>query len=294
MSSRETLALAFRQVDGRLLEQVRESQAAPPEYVPTPWPTLNSACRGEGGGHGIGLGWYWIVAGLTGAGKTLVSLNLVDTAMRRGVNVLYVSLEMSAPQLVTRLRAIAAGEDIVSLEWGSRFNGDLAADADRTILDRPGKLFLNTEPIYELADIREVVSVHAQQFGVRLVVVDYAQLVTPAGRDSDLFAKMAEVSAQLRFEAQRSRVVCLALSQLNRRDRSEISLDALFGSSRFGFDADLVLGLSYSRDRNAITRTAATELKVLKNRHGPAPDIPVEFDYRTFRVREIERAGFGA
>jgi replicative DNA helicase len=287
--NRASLASMFRRVDGRMLEDLRDSQAGSPEYVATPWPTLNAACRGEGGGLGFGLGWYVLLAGLTGAGKTLAALNLVDAALRRGVDVLFVSLEMSAGQLLTRLRAIASGEDILGIEWGSRFDVDRAAAADRILLERPGQLFVNTSPIHELADIREVLRVHVEDYGVRLVVVDYAQLVSPAGRDADLFARMAEISAQLRFEAQRHRVVCLALSQLNRRERQgEIGLDSLFGSSRFGFDADLVLGLSYETDRDPIRRAGRTKLLVLKNRHGPAPEIPVEVDYASFRIREIE------
>lgn len=290
---RSDLALKFRRVDARMLENIRESQARDPEYVRTPWPSLNKACRGEGGGRGIGLGQQAILCGLTGAGKTLAALNVVDAAMRDGTSVLFFSLEMSAPQLLTRLRAIASGADILDLEWGSRFKPSVAAAADQEIIGRRGRLFLNVEPVHELADIRKVVREHVEQENVRLVVVDYAQLVTPAGRESDLFTRMSEISSQLRAEAQERRIVCLALSQLNRRERAgDVGLDSLFGSSRFAFDADLVLGLSSDFHKDDIQRRARTKLIVLKNRHGPTPHIPVEFDYATFRVREPELEGF--
>lgn len=284
--SRSELASRFRLVDAQMLGAVRKAQECEPEYVRTPWRSLNLACRGEGGGRGMGFGWYVLFAGLTGAGKTLAALNMVDAALRQGVNVLYFSLEMSHAQLLTRLRAIASGADILGLEWGSRFDAEQAAAADRRILERPGRLFVNTAPIHELRDVREVIREHARSRDVRLVVVDYAQLVSPTGRDADLFAKMAEVSAQLRFEAQSEHVVCLALSQLNRNRGDEISLDSIFSSSRFAFDADLVLGLSFHRELDNIRRRATTELLVLKSRHGPAPRIPVEIDYSTFRIRE--------
>lgn len=90
--------------------------------------------------------------------------------------------------------------------------------------------------------------------------------------------------------------MCVALSQLNRntpRERqSPPSIDGLFGSSRFGFDADQVLALDYSkRERDPARRTEKTRLLPLKNRHGPSlvgdSAVSMEFDLATFRVRDL-------
>jgi hypothetical protein len=70
------------------------------------------------------------------------------------------------------------------------------------------------------------------------------------------------------------------------------TIEGLFGSSRFGFDADLVLALDYSqRQRDSAARTEQTRLLVLKNRHGPEAHgengIPIELDFSSFRVRDL-------
>ena len=256
----------------------------------------NRACRGEGGGLGLAHGWYVIVAGLTGTGKTLLALNLVATALKSGVSVLFVSLEMSWEQLATRLRPIVSGIEVSHLEWGPYFKPKEAETADRRILELPGALYVNTEAVWRLPDIRHALEHHAER-GVRLVILDYAQLIAPDGSDRKLFEAMSEISSQLRFEAKRLGIVCVVLSQLNRsatRERlSPPTIDGLFGSSRFGFDADQVLALDYSkRERDPIRRTERTRLLLLKNRHGPAlvgeSAISVEFDFANFQISEVE------
>lgn len=286
------ISLSFPPVGDVLLRELRRRQAKPPETVETPFPSWNRACRGEGGGRGLAAGWYVLVAGLTGAGKTLLALNLVASALRQGVNVLYFSLEMSWEQLVTRLRPIIAGGEVTHTEWGAYFDPEQAKAADDAILELPGTLYVNTEPIWKLEDIRDAMEYAHRADGVRLFVVDYAQLVEPSGSDRALFEAMASISSQLRFMAQHLRVVTVALSQLNRaatRERkAPPTIDGLFGSARFGFDADQVLALDYSTlERDAERRLENTQILLLKNRHGPQVTIPIQFNYGTLQAREL-------
>ena len=284
----------FEPVSASRLAALRERQQKETPVVQTFLPRWNRACRGEGGGLGLAYGWYVLLAGLTGTGKTLLALNLVATALTSGVSILFVSLEMSWEQLVTRLRPIVSGVEVSHLEWGPYFRPEKAEAADRAILEQPGALYFNTEAIWRLKDIRHALEHHAER-GVRLVILDYAQLVAPDGSDRKLFEAMSEISSQLRYEAKRLGVVCVVLSQLNRsatRERqSPPTIDGLFGSSRFGFDADQVLALDYSkRDRDPLRRAERTRLLLLKNRHGPAltgeSAVDSTLDFATFRVTE--------
>lgn len=281
----------FRPVGERLLTNLRDRQGGPVHALPTFLDSWNRASRGEGGGQGLAPGWFVVVAGHTGAGKTLIALNQVARALREGVNVLYITLEMSWMQLCTRLRPIVTGEEVTRMEWGEYFDGETTEKADREILDLPGTLYLNTSPIWRLKDIRQVIRDHREGANVGLVVVDYAQLIDPSGRNDRLFEAMTAVSNQLRHAAQKHRIAALTISQMNRRsttDRaSKPTVDGLFGASRFGQDADQVLILDWTRREDDLTaRWERTWLVFAKNRHGPQVDIPVELDKSTLRYRE--------
>lgn len=281
----------FAPVNPIALDDLRRKQKEGTEALRTFLPSWNRACRDEGGGRGLAFGWYVLMSGLTGAGKTLLALNLIAEALRQGEHVLLFSLEMSWSQVVTRLRSIVTGEDVTTLEWGGRFDPDRARAADQELLDLPGTLYLNREPIWELEDVGAVMDVYRRKHDVRLFVVDYVQLVSPSGRDSALFEAMSEVSSTLRYQARNVGAVTVALSQLNRASTRERkvspTVDGLFGSSRFGFDADQVLALDFSRTEDEeVARQEKTWLTMLKNRHGPAVDVPVLLDKRNLRFRE--------
>lgn len=284
----------FRLVSEDLLAELRARCEDPPAAVPTPFPSWNRVCRGDGGGQGIGRGWFVVLSGPTGAGKTLVALNVVAEALQRGLVVLFFSLEMDWRQLLVRLRAIVAEEDVMHLEPGTSYCGATASLADRKILHGlPGELVLNTEPIWKLADIRETIARWQENYEVGLVVVDYAQLVAPGGSDRALYEAISETSSQLRYAAQQYDVATLVLSQLNRQTTADRTapptVDGLFGSSRLGFDADQVLILDHTRrKRRESERLESTFLRIAKNRHGPQGEIPVVFEKRSLTWREMQ------
>ena len=284
----------FEPVTAAVLTELRELQQQPAEAIPTGLRSLDRRCRGQGGGKGFGRGWWVMLTGLTGAGKTITALNFTASALRAGYSAVFFSLEMDWKQLLTRLGPVVEGCDISHVEWGDWHRPDVARRADAALLNLPGTLYVNRAPIWELRDVRLLMEYHAR-LGCRLCVLDYAQLVS-GGTDARLMDAMSRISSELRFQAQRLGMTTLAISQLNRattneRDRPP-TIEGLFGSSRFGFDADLVLALDYSqRDRDAKARTERTRLLVLKNRHGPEAHgehgIPIELDFRTFRVRDL-------
>jgi len=294
-SRRIDASIKFPPVSGPMLEDIRRQQKELPRTVATPWPSLSRMCRGPGGGQGFALGWHVILGGLTGGGKTLAGLNLAWSALREGIGVMYVTMEMDHATLLTRLRAIVTGGEIMHLEWGSGFNAETAEQADQAILELPGTLLVNTEPIWQLPDIRAAISHAVERDGVRLVIIDYAQLVSPGKSDSALFEKMLAVSAELTFTAKTEGVVIATLTQLNNKSTkergTEPSLEAVYGGGRLVHDCDLLMMLNYANHKyDPLRRRAETDLIVLKNRHGPAGRFPVELDYRTMRITEFDRS----
>ena len=280
----------IRDLAPRDLSFLRARQAAEPDAVPTFLPSWNSCCRGEGAGIGLARGWAVIIAGATGAGKTLLALNLTHAALKAGERVLYITLEMSWEQLVTRLRAIATGVDVRRVEWGDEFSDTDARQADAALLDLPGHLYFNRLPIWKLEDVSELMRLYATERGVRFFIVDYLQLVSPGGSER-IYEGVTKVSQQLRYAAQSLNAVCVSVSQFNRAtsaNRSERPVvQGLLGGSSIENDASQVLLLDHTRrKRDDYRRTERGYLLLGKNRHGPQGELRVEYDYRTLRVRE--------
>src|SRR5690606_26931084 len=87
------------------LQDLREQAQQPPRAIPTPWPQLNSAFRGPGGGIGMPLRSMVILAGSPGFGKSVIGLAFAKAALQAGYNTALINLEMDEMETVTRLLA---------------------------------------------------------------------------------------------------------------------------------------------------------------------------------------------
>jgi replicative DNA helicase len=127
--------------------------------------------------------------------------------------------------------------------------------------------------------------------GIRFFVVDYLQLAQ-TGSDEAVYRAVTEVSAEVMTFAHQHEVVTVGLSQINRTastDRdNRPQPQGLIGSSSLENDADQVLLLDHTRyERDGLSpHLARTFLLIAKNRHGPCGSLPIEWNYRTLRVRE--------
>ena len=78
------MSATFSGLTGMVLRHINKVKLDPVDAVPTPLPGWNNHCRDEGGGVGIARGWHVVVAGNTGLGKSLLSLNLAAGAIKHG------------------------------------------------------------------------------------------------------------------------------------------------------------------------------------------------------------------
>jgi replicative DNA helicase len=99
-----------------------QDQLSPVSAIPTHLPTLNKIMRDDGGGRGIAKtsGWLVVVGGSPGFGKSAFVLNLASAALNASPPepVAFISLEMSATQLATRLYSLHSGTALKLLEKG--------------------------------------------------------------------------------------------------------------------------------------------------------------------------------
>jgi len=266
-------------------DEFAHRQTLPPDAVPTHLESLNAICRDDGGGIGLAHGWFVTVGGNPGFGKSAMALNLTSAALRAGENVGYISLEMSRWQLGARFYAIHSGVPVAHLERGS-FSPLRAAEARDYVATLP-PCYVPDEITGEWTAIVDFVH-KCHEKGCRWFVLDYLQLVQ-IGDDESINRAMTSIVTMLRSWAVNNESTVVNLSQFNRQTSGEYSLkprpQGLWGGMILEASSDLVLLLDHSRYVRTDSK-AKTWLLAAKNKHGPTGEIPVEWDYRTLKMRE--------
>jgi len=267
-----------------------------PLVVPTPFPGLNSACRGFGARVGLALGWYVIIGGDTGQGKSKLALQLAVEAHKRRHRTGIVQLEMSWLETQARLYSQIAGIEASRLEPGEKYDpsahDEFKAWRAKHVSETGGIPFYgitNMNP-----EVRAVMALMRRWLdsGVEVFVVDYLQLLESEDGAGSV-REVQKISKSLRDFAHKYGVLVIALSQYNNeggndRERSP-HVGHLYGGRRISQDSDLTLLLDHSRYERDIARPyiARSFLMVPKNRNGPSGfEIPIEWDDRYLTARQ--------
>ncbi|MFA6448778.1 MAG: replicative DNA helicase [bacterium] len=251
-----------------------------------------------------------ILAARPGMGKTSLALNFCEhIAVEQNIGVGIFSLEMSSTQLATRLLCSRSQVDASSLRKGFLVPDDwprlteafdVFSKAPIVIVDHP-----NISPLELRAKARRMY----KEFGVRMLFIDYLQLISVSGRRPDSrVQEISEITRQLKMLARELDIPVLAISQLSRevekRPDKRPQLSDLRDSGSIEQDADLVMFLyrdeyyadkksensSDDDDERQVEVSKEAELKVAKHRHGPTGKISLVFlnQYTKF-VESTER-----
>jgi len=201
-----------------------------------------------------------IIAGRPGMGKTAFATNIAVNAASaifskranekyKGV-VVFFSLEMSSSQLATRVLSSQSRIPTTSMRSGNLVDEDFAKMSQYSDgLSRLPLIFDDT-PGISVPMIRTRARRLARQFnGISLIVIDYLQLITPAGgrRSDNRVQEISEITRGLKILAKELEVPVIALSQLSRnvesKDRSDKKpqLSDLRESGSIEQDADIVM-----------------------------------------------------
>jgi len=242
-----------------------------------------------------------ILAARPSMGKTALALDIArQTAVGHGTPVGIFSLEMSTQQLVDRMLASEARVN----SWRLR-TGRLTTDDDFTRLQE-GMERLSEAPIYiddkpgnTVLQMRSVARRMKSEKGLGLVIVDYLQLIIPAGTraNDSLVQQVTEISRALKGMARELDVPVLALSQLSRAietRRGRPRLSDLRDSGSIEQDADVVMFIHRDDKMNDNSdRPNIAEILVEKHRNGPIGKIELFFDEEKATFNPVEKNDFG-
>jgi len=233
--------------------------------------------------HGLHPGQLVIVAARPAVGKSTFALDIARNAsVKHNQATIFFSLEMGRAEIAMRMLSAESSIYLQSMRKGTISDGDwtrLAAVRGR-INDAP--LYIDDSPNMSLVEIRAKCRRLAQQVDLKLVVIDYIQLMSSGKKVESRQQEVSEFSRALKLLAKELGVPVVALSQLNRQaeqskdKRPELS--HLRESGSLEQDADVVVLLHregiYERDH---PRAGEADLILAKQRNGPTGTVTVAF-----------------
>ena len=167
--------------------------------------------------NGLHPGQMVIVAARPSAGKSTLALDLCRSAsLRHGLASVIFSLEMNRTEITMRLLSAEAKIALHSMRNGKMNEDDWARLARRMAEVSEAPLFIDDSPNMTMMEIRAKARRLKQRHDLRLVVVDYLQLMTSGRRVESRQVEVSEFSRQMKLLAKELEVPVVAVSQLNR------------------------------------------------------------------------------
>ena len=257
--------------------------------VPTGFAELDELTNGLHGGQLI------IVAARPGLGKSTLALDFARSAtIKHHLPTIFFSLEMGRSEIAMRLLAAESTIGMTTLRKGNmeQRDWDKLANIRGQIADAP--LFIDDSPNMTLVEIRAKCRRLSQKVGLKMVVIDYLQLMTSGKKVESRQQEVSEFSRALKLLAKELNVPVIALSQLNRgpeqRADKKPALADLRESGSLEQDADIVVLLhredAYERDSPP---TGEADLIVAKHRNGRQDTIKVAFSGMYSRFSDMPR-----
>jgi replicative DNA helicase len=237
---------------------------------------------------GLHAGEMIVIAARPSMGKTSLAMNLAEhVALELRLPVAVFSLEMTAESLVLRMLCSRARVNLRNIREGFLAERDFPklTGAAGKLANAP--LFIDDSAGLSVLQLRAKARRMHQQYGIKLFVIDYLQLLhSTARRIENRQQEIADISNGIKALAKELKVPVIVLSQLNReleRDKNrKPRLSDLRESGAIEQDADVVALLykpsSADEDDAGQEQDAApVNLLIAKQRNGPTGDVNLTF-----------------
>lgn len=223
-----------------------------------------------------------ILAARPSMGKTAFVLNIAEAAAdRTRAGVVIFSLEMSKHELAERLLCIRGRLDMHKLRKGEldEDDHDRLMRASSELSELP--VFVDDQPGRSMSQIGAICRRLKRKNDIRLVIIDYLQLIEPEDKRAPREQQIAQITRRLKFLAKEISVPVMALAQLNRgvelRDDKRPRLADLRESGAIEQDADIVMFLHRPDMYDPEDRPGEAEVIVAKHRNGPTGIVRLSF-----------------
>lgn len=233
-----------------------------------------------------------LIASRPGMGKTSFALNIALNAAKNfeDGSIVIFQLEMSKEQLITKLLSSEALIDSRKLKIGELNHDEWLNLANSTKKLSDLKIYIDDNP---LITVTEMKARCRRIKNLKLVVIDYLQLMQTNKKTNNRTQEIADISRSLKIMAKEFNIPIICLSQLSRalEQRSEKNkkpiLSDLRESGAIEQDADIVMFI-YRSDYYNVNNDNIAEIIIAKNRHGPTDTIKLQWipEYTKFSDKE--------
>ena len=266
-----------------------------------------------------------ILAGRPSMGKTALATNIAFNAAKfysseeeKGSVVMF-SLEMSAEQIGLRILAEQSKIPSDKLRKVELTENDSIALSETYKEIHNLKFFFDDSPNLTVSELRSKLRRYKNNYNIKLVLIDYLQLIKPEGNKDNRVNELSEITRNLKQLAKEFDLPVVSLSQLSRqvesRDDKRPLLSDLRESGSIEQDADVVMFIyreSYYLQRNEPTRGPdesqesyqkkhdawkdrneevfnKAELIIAKQRNGPTGKVDLYFDDKYTKFLGMEK-----
>ncbi len=245
--------------------------------------------------HGLHPGQLIILAARPAVGKSTLALDIArHAAIRANKPTIFFSLEMGRSEIAMRMLSSETSVPLQSMRKGTLDNSDWTkiVSVRGSLANSP--LFIDDSPNLTLVEIRAKCRRIAQQVGLKMVVIDYLQLMSSGKKVESRQQEVSEFSRALKLLAKELQIPVIAISQLNRNSEQtkdkKPEISQLRESGSLEQDADVVILLHREgmgeRDH---PKAGEADLILAKQRNGPTGTIQVAFQGTYSRFANMKR-----
>lgn len=226
-----------------------------------------------------------IVAARPGMGKTSFALSIVHhLAVENNEPVAFFSLEMSRHQIVMRLLGEESKIPLKKIRSGFLNNEEILKLTEISVRMMKAPLFIDDTASLSILDLKAKARRLKKDYDIKLIIVDYLQLLRSHRRAENRQQEVAEISRGLKALAKELEIPVIALAQLSRqaelRADKRPQLADLRESGSIEQDADLVLFIhrpEYYKKNPSPQEEGLAEIIIAKQRNGPTGTVNLAF-----------------
>jgi replicative DNA helicase len=242
---------------------------------------------------GLHEGEMIVLAGRPSVGKTAFAINIMTKVARDnhyGGPVAFISLEMPYTQIATRTIAILSDTPVSGI-----INGKISQESFRYCVDALSRfkdlpIYIHDSSLLKIGGLRSILRYMKRVYGIKLVVIDYLQLMDSGDRAESRAQEIAKISRGIKLIAKELAIPIIVLSQMSRdvekrSDRAAIPrLSDLRESGAIEQDADKVWFLYHEKKEE---NPNLISLMIAKNRNGAIGTVQFNYESATTTFTEI-------
>ena len=276
---------------GDVLEGVLTRAVTPPtndDRIPTGFIDLDGLLCG-----GFAPGQMVVVGARPAMGKTTFGLGLARAAaVHHGITTLFESLEMGRDELGNSIVSAEARVPLHHIKQGIVTDDGVQRLAKRSPAIKAAPLYINDNSHLTMPVLRARVRHLVRTAGLRLVIVDYLQLMQAPKAENRQVA-VSEMSRQLKLLAKEFGITVIVLAQLNRgpeqRTDKKPMVSDLRESGSIEQDADMVI-LLHREDAYEVESPRAGEADFIVGKHRGGPTATITAAFQGHYARFVDMA----